>query len=297
MKTKNWFAFLLVFQLIAFIPFFSQDKPDFKTLLIRCDDIGMSHAVNMAAAELIRAGIPFSASVMFPCAWYQEGVDLLKQHPEISVGVHLTLNAEWKNYRWGPVSGKDAVPSLVDSCGYFFPSRAAFNAHNPKLEEIEKELRAQIQRAMQSGLKISYLDYHMGAAVDKLEYREIVEKLAKEYNLGISRYFGEIDMNSMYSLPIEKKTEFLCKTLDSLTSGNTNLLVCHIGMDQPELQAMKDMNSFGLQGMSKHRNAELNALLSREFSESVKKNKIKLITYGSLIENAGLINMKRPPLD
>jgi len=96
---------------------FSQEKNSPKILLIRCDDIGMSHSVNLAAKELIETGLVFSASVMFPCAWYQEGVDILKNHPEMSVGIHLTLNAEWKNYRWGPVAGKDKVPSFV--VGYF----------------------------------------------------------------------------------------------------------------------------------------------------------------------------------
>ena len=99
----------------------AQSKEETKTLLIRCDDLGMSHAVNMAFKELMESGLKFSASVMFPCAWYQEAVEILKEHPNVSVGVHLTLNAEWKNYRWGPISGRDKVPSLVDDNGYFFP--------------------------------------------------------------------------------------------------------------------------------------------------------------------------------
>jgi hypothetical protein len=85
--------------------YFSQENNASKILLIRCDDIGMSHSVNMAAKELIATGLVFSASVMFPCAWYQEGVDILKNHPEISIGIHLTLNAEWKNYRWSVAGG------------------------------------------------------------------------------------------------------------------------------------------------------------------------------------------------
>ena len=94
-------------------------------VLIRCDDLGMCHAVNMAAKQVFESGIPVSVSVMFACPWYQEAIDLLRQHPNVSVGIHLTLNAEWKNYRWGPVAGKSAVPSLVDSVGYFFPSGAS----------------------------------------------------------------------------------------------------------------------------------------------------------------------------
>src|SRR3972149_1232551 len=189
---------IIILSLIHFLPLtiFSQTSINGKPLLIRCDDIGMSHSVNTAAKELIESGLVFSASIMFPCAWYQEAVDLLKDHPEIVTGIHLTLNSEWKNYRWGPVAGRDRVSSLVDSNGYFFPSRELFFANNPKSEEVEIELRAQIDRAVNSGLQVSYLDYHMGTAVDKPELRKIVEKLAAEYKLGISRYFGEIDLES-----------------------------------------------------------------------------------------------------
>ncbi|MBU2506605.1 MAG: ChbG/HpnK family deacetylase [Bacteroidetes bacterium] len=280
------------FLFLSFISF-AQKAHEEKTLLIRCDDIGMSHSVNLAAEAMIESGTPFSASVMFTCPWYKEAVDILKSAENISIGIHLTLNAEWKNYRWGPVSGANAVPSLVDDDGYFFPSRASLYENNPIVEEIEVELRAQIKRALNSGLQIDYVDYHMGTAVDKPEYRLIVEKLAREFNFGISRYFDEIDLPSMYSVPIPDKLDSLIYTVSQLHDTNINLLVCHIGIDNAELKAMKDMNTFGLAEMSKHRNAELNALLSDEFSEFIIQNRIRLITYKDLC-NSDLIEMKRP---
>jgi hypothetical protein len=273
---------------------YAQEKESQKLLLIRCDDIGMSHSVNLAAKELIETGLVFSASVMFPCAWYQEGVDLLKSHPEITAGIHLTLNAEWQNYRWGPVAGKDKVPSLVDEHGYFFPSRASFFKNNPKLDEVEIELRAQIERAIKSGLKVSYVDYHMGTAVDKPELRKIVEKLANEYELGISRYFGEIDIQNMYSDPIDLKKDSLYYRLKNLPSEKINLLVCHIGKDNDELRAMIDMNSFGLDEMSRHRESELQALISAKNENMFELNNIRLINYNDLIKEFGLIKMKSP---
>ncbi|MFC2083634.1 ChbG/HpnK family deacetylase [Bacteroidota bacterium] len=265
-----------------------------KTLLIRCDDIGMSHAVNEAALELLDTGLPFSSSVMFVCPWYQEAVDILKDRTNVSIGIHLTLNSEWKNFRWGPVTGKDAVPSLVDEHGYFFPSRAKLYENNPELDDIETELRAQIERALKSGIKIDYIDYHMGTAVDKPEYRNIVEKLSGEYELGISRYFGEVDIDNMYSIPIENKLDSLLQIMKTLETGQINLLVCHIGKDNPELAAMKDLNEFGLGEMSKHRDAELEALKSFEFREFLEKQRIDLKVYREIVEDIGLGNMKSP---
>lgn len=273
---------------------YSQESNSSTTLLIRCDDIGMSHSVNMAAKELIESGLIFSASVMFPCAWYQEGVDLLKAHPEICAGIHLTLNAEWKNYRWGPVAGRDKVPSLVDENGYFFPSRATFFANNPKLNEVEIELRAQIERAIKSGLKLSYVDYHMGTAVDKPELRKIVENLAKEFGLGISRYYGEVEVKNMYADPIESKKDSLFNRLSQLQPDKVNLLVCHIGKDNEELKAMIDLNTFGLAEMSKHREAELNALITAKKRNIFAIDKIELVDYNYLYREVGLDKMKSP---
>lgn len=285
---------IFIFVLSAFILLNAQNKQEEKILLIRCDDIGMSHSVNLAAKELIDAGLKFSTSVMVPCAWFDEAVSILKEAKNVSIGVHLTLNSEWKNYRWGPVAGVSIVPSLVDSLGYFFPSRAKFFENNPSVEEVEIELRAQIEKALKAGLNISYLDYHMGTAVDKPEMRKVVEKLATEFNLGISRYFGEIDVNSMYSVPLEAKYNHLVSVLDSLDSEKINLLVCHIGKDNDELSALIDLNEFGLKEMSKHREAELNSLLKAITGNDFTKRKINLINYSELIKSKGLDKMKSP---
>jgi predicted glycoside hydrolase/deacetylase ChbG (UPF0249 family) len=270
-------------------------NPDDKiNILIRCDDWGMCHSVNMAAKEVLDKGFPVSASVMFACPWYQEAVKILKQYPNVSVGIHLTLNAEWKNYRWGPISGASNVPSLVDSLGYFFPTRAELTKHHPDLKEIEKELRAQIERAIHSGLKIDYIDYHMGAAVETLERRKIVEKLAAEYHLAVSRYFGEKDVEGVYDAAVDKKLDTLLSLTRALKPGGIKLLVFHIGIDDPELGALIDYNEVGPKHMSRHRQAELNALLSPQFQKLIHEPEFKLINYGELAKERGLTSMKRP---
>jgi predicted glycoside hydrolase/deacetylase ChbG (UPF0249 family) len=263
-------------------------------LIVRSDDAGMSHSVNRALERLIGTGLPVSVSVMFPTPWYQETVEILKRQPGVAVGIHLTLNSEWKNYRWGPVLGRTAVPTLVDSEGYFFQSSEALYRNHPNLQEIEKELRAQIERALRSGLKIDYVDYHMGTAVRYPEFRELTERLAREYGLGMSEYFGEHRENPQYEAAPPSKADSLVAFVNRLSPG-FNLVVTHVGIDDPELGALVDMNTDGpLADMSKNRQGELDALLSRRFSDALKGRNVKLITYRQLIEMQGLKSMRRP---
>jgi predicted glycoside hydrolase/deacetylase ChbG (UPF0249 family) len=288
---KRFVFILLVFVVVFYASssLFAETK-----LLLRCDDIGMCHTVNMAAKKLIEKGVVFSASVMFACPWYQEAVEILKAHPEVGVGIHLTLNSEWKHYRWGPVLGKEAVPSLVDKDGYFWESEAAFAAANVKLEEVDKELRAQIERAKATGLRIDYIDYHMGTAVSTPGLRALVEKLAKEYGLGISLYFGEFYL-SLWDVSPDKKLSTLLKMLAQLEPDKLNLIVIHLGLENPEMQALIDMNNLDdPDRVSQHRQAELKALLSRNFKKAIKKKKIKMITYRNVASEMGLEAMKTP---
>jgi len=289
---------LIAFLFFSFISFSQKDKSGDKIpLLFRLDDIGMCHSVNVAAKEVLETGMTVSMSVMVPCPWFAEAVELLKKYPNVSIGIHLTLNAEWKQYRWGPVSGVQAVPTLVDSLGHFFPSRSKLFGNNPKLSEIETELRAQIEKAIKAGLKIDYLDYHMGAAVQTLETRMIVEKLAAEYKVAVSRYYDEVDVEGGYAAPVANKLDTLSAKLNSLQSGGTKLFVVHIGLDTPEMSAMEDLNIFGPKEMSKHRQSELRALLAPTFQQLIHQSKYRLVNYRMLNEEKGLSTMKRPALD
>lgn len=263
-------------------------------LLFRLDDIGMCHSVNMAAEEILKTGMPVSMSVMIPCPWFTEAVEILKKYPHVSVGIHLTLNAEWKNYRWGPVAGVSVVPSLVDSLGHFFPSRSKLFGNNPSLTEIETELRAQIDKALKAGLKLDYLDYHMGAAMQTMETRAIVEKLAAEYKLAISRYYGEVDVEGGYAAPAANKLDTLMAKVKLLKPGGTKLFVVHIGLDTPEMAAMEDLNPNGPKEMSKHRQAELRALLHPDFRQLINEERFRLINYRILNQEKGLENMQSP---
>jgi len=300
MKTMKIFRTLVLACIILSLPAarkgFAQNKA---SLLIRVDDIGMCHSVNMAMKQLAETGLPFSASVMFACPWYLEAVEILQAHPDISVGIHLTLNSEWKSYKWGPVSGRETVASLVDSNGHFFASHADFNAHAVKVTDVEKELRAQIERALQSGLQIDYLDYHMGTAMSRPDFRDVVETLAKEYSLGMVQYFGEA-YQTIWHIPVDRKQESLLSSITNLHPDKPNLMVIHIASENSEIDALFDMDSplmrsdDGVSLVGKHRQAELNALCSSEFREAVQNHGVKLITYRDLIAEVGLGAMKLP---
>ena len=267
-------------------------------LVLRTDDIGMNHSVNMALKELADTKIPFSASVMFACPWYQEAVDILKQNPQVAVGIHLTLTAEWKFYRWGPVLGRSAVPSLVDSLGYFLPSVDQFLKSHYTLSDIEKELTAQIERAIGTGLKISYVDPHMGIAMSTPEIRALTERLAKKYNLGISAYFGET-YKSMWGVSVETKKKEFMQFVTTLKPGSLNVVELHIARDTPEMSALVDMNSSDMNSSTgkplaaRHRQTELNMLLSPDF-RALNGKKFTLVNYADVIKSNGLGSMKAP---
>jgi hypothetical protein len=251
----------------------------------------MNHSVNMAIEKVAATGLPVSAGVLFVCPWYQEAVEILRKNPQITVGVHLALNSEWRGYRWGPVLGKTAVPSLVDSLGYFLPSTKEFLASKYDLSEVQRELNAQMDRAMASGLKIAYIDPHMSTAVATPELRAVLERVAKKYGVGISTYFGEW-FGSMFGLPVaEKKTALLGFMATDAKRDRVNVIEVHVGERTAEMEALFDQNvaSQNAPGarVVDHRKAELDAITSPELAELARSGKIHLLNYQQLIMRAG----------
>lgn len=263
-------------------------------LIIRTDDIGFCHAANMAIEKILHHGIVTSISVIVNTPWLDEAVEILQDHPKVSVGVHTNLNSEWREYRWGPVLPYDRVPSLVDEFGKFFGTRRDLMAHHPRPEEVEAEVRAQIELALKKGLRISYCDNHMGATAATIEFREIMEKLAREYRLGLTRYFGEVDTKGIYSVAPEEKSEAAIQSIELLAEPGIYLMVIHPGTDTPEMQAMTDLNANGLFEMSKHRQAEADVLCNPRFKATVRDKGVELIGYQELLEEFGVEGMVSP---
>ena len=153
-----------------------------KVLMLHADDIGMCYEANLAAKAYLTAGHIQSAALMVPCAWYNEMADWYKEHPDYDLGLHLTMNSEWKWYRWGPVAGRTKVPSMVDSDGYLW--RSVFDtAAKAKPEEVEAEIRAQVERAIAKGTKPGHIDTHMGTLYSRLEFTKACLKVAEEFHI------------------------------------------------------------------------------------------------------------------
>lgn len=132
-----------------------------KVLILHVDDAGMSFDSNQGVINVMTKGVANSCSVMMPCPWVPSFIHYLKQHPGTDAGLHLTLTSEWSEYRWPTLSGKSAVPGLTDSEGAMWPSVEEVIKH-ASADEVEKEIRAQIDRAKAIGFKPTHLDTHMG---------------------------------------------------------------------------------------------------------------------------------------
>ncbi|MDH3745889.1 MAG: ChbG/HpnK family deacetylase, partial [Acidobacteriota bacterium] len=162
------------------------------------------------------------------------------------------------------------------------------------LDEVRSELRAQIERGRKAGLEIDYLDYHMLTAVSTPELRTIVEELAREYGLGLATYFGERSA-SLWDVAPEKKLSRLLQIVGLLPPDRPNLLVMHLGIENPEMSALVDLNNAADPfRVAIHRQAELEALTSPAFRRAVSETGVRLVTYRDLIARHGLDAMVRP---
>lgn len=263
-------------------------------LVIRADDFGFCHASNMALERLLTEGTLTAASVIVNTGWLDETVEILKKHPRVSVGVHVCVNSEWVPYRWGPVLPARDVPTLVDDWGHFFGTRKDMLARQPDPDQVEMEIRAQVDLAIRKGLKISYMDHHMSGAVATPAMRERFVKVAKEYGLGISRWYGEIAGPGVYSIEPAKKLDFLIGELGKLNKPGLYLVVCHTLVRTPEVEVLRDLNPGGPKNMAEHRQAELDMLCSPRLKQVIEDKGIELVGYDALREKF-LSRLQQPP--
>ncbi|HEX5473520.1 MAG TPA: polysaccharide deacetylase family protein [Vicinamibacterales bacterium] len=158
--------------------------PDARLLIIHADDFGMAHSVNQAIIEALEKHWVTSASLLVPCPWFPEAATWARAHPDMDLGVHLAVNSEWTTFRWGPVSGRSAVPSLLDKDGYMPLLEDEAVAH-AKPEEVERELRAQIDFAKAAGVHLTHLDSHMGTLFYTQALFDVYRRMGKTYGLPV----------------------------------------------------------------------------------------------------------------
>jgi predicted glycoside hydrolase/deacetylase ChbG (UPF0249 family) len=155
-----------------------------KVLIIHVDDVGMSYESNQGAIRAIREGVANSLSVMMPCGWVPGFVNYWKENKDLDAGLHLTLTSEWKSYRWGPLAGKPQVSGLVDPEGAMWPSVAEV-VKNASPDEVEKEIRAQLDRARSMGFEPTHLDSHMGTLFATPQFIERYLKVGMEEKIPV----------------------------------------------------------------------------------------------------------------
>lgn len=267
---------------------------DTKLLIIHADDLGVSHSENMASIHAMENGVVSSASIMVPCPWFPEIAAYAKSHPDADLGLHLTLTSEWKMYKWGPVTPHDRVSSLLDDRGYLNETTGAF-LKNAKPEDVEKELRSQIERAIEFGIDPTHFDGHMAAPISSPDFLQILLKLGREYKVPVhvgkqfSQLFGfdfakyitdkdiNVDRTIMATGADYKKgmDVFYTEQIKSLQPG-LNVLLLHAAYDNDEMQAVTvQYTDYG----AAWRQQDVNFFTSEKCKKLLDDEKIKVITW------------------
>ena len=259
---------------------------DSKLLIIHADDMGLSHSENAATIMAFENKGITSGSIMLPCPWSLEIIDYVKDHPGLDVGVHLTMTAEWDQYKWGGISSSDQISSLLDPKGYFYATVEELGKA-AKAPEAEKELKAQIDRLISYGIQPTHIDTHMGSVLANGELVKIYLGLSEEYHLPV--LFPRIYLamlppdvsksNGLKNFPADNLFMPYCqmisgkwidaykKGIESLKPG-LNQMIVHIALDNDEMRAITKGHP---DLRSEWRQEDLNLVCSKEFKDFRRK--------------------------
>jgi len=268
---------------------------DSKLLIIHADDLAVAHSEDAASFDALDKRAATSASIMVPCPWLTEVAAYAKAHPDADLGLHLTLTAEWKSDRWGPVESRDKVPSLLDPDGYLWPEVAPAIQHI-KAEDAEREIRAQVEQAMAVGIHPTHLDSHMGVLFERPDLFAVYVKVARDYKLP---FLASLDANTPKALssllsssdllvdnvvmaypsvPAANWKNFYLDAIKNLKPGLTEIIV-HLAHDDAESQAvMVDHPDYG----AAWRQRDYDAITSAEFKRALEDNHVILVHWSDL---------------
>ena len=268
---------------------------DAKLLILHADDLGFSHSADAASFDALDKGAISSASIMIPTPWITEVAAYARAHPDADLGLHLTLTSEWETYRWGPTASRDAVPSLLDPDGTL-PNEDSIVARRANAADVERELRAQIDRALALGIRPTHVDSHMGALFTTPALLAAYVKVAHNYHLPFlamkTNPFGggqpmplaptDIPLDAVIvaspDIPREKWKDFYLNAIANLKPGITEIIV-HLGHDDAELQAVTvNHEPYG----SAWRQRDYEVVNSPEFKKALKDNNVIVIKWKDL---------------
>jgi CubicO group peptidase (beta-lactamase class C family)/predicted glycoside hydrolase/deacetylase ChbG (UPF0249 family) len=253
-------------------------------LIIRGDDMGYSHSGNLAIMQSYQQGIETSIEVIAPSPWFPEAVKMLKQNPRVDVGLHFAITSEWDNVKWRPIS---ECTSLKNEDGYFYPMLfknkfypgQAVMDHTYKLEDIEKEMRAQIELAVKYIPRLSHISGHMGSLAFTPEVIALVLKIADEYKLPVvdaqstSISYTGFDFRNKTT---EERIDGFIAMLDKLEDGKTYVFVEHPGLDNAELRAVSHI---GYEDVAQGRQDVTIMFTSEKVKAAIIKKGVKLVSY------------------
>jgi len=269
---------------------------DAKLLIVHDDDLGVSHSVNAAAIAALESGAITSASIMVPCPWFPEIAAYAQAHPDADFGLHLTLTSERVYVKWGPVASRDTVASLVDANGYLrqdWPDAAQINP-----QDVERELRAQVEKALAMGVHPTHLDSHQYRLFENGEkIFAAALRVAHDYKLPLlipkewvdehpylksSAGPNDILLDRVVSIeatvPPSGWNEFYVTALKNLQPGVTEFIV-HLAYDNEEMRAMtRERDSWG----AAWRQRDFDFFTSAQFRTLLAQENIKLITWREL---------------
>ncbi len=269
--------------------------PKTRALIINADDFGMNHSSNEGTFKVLKIGAVTSSTIMFCCPWVEEAVKFGKDNPQANLGVHTTLTSEWGRYKWGPVLGRSAVPSLCTDKGYFHEDVFDIYALG-SLDEAEKEVRAQIDKALASGIDITHIDSHMGAMQYdpvyheryiriaasyklpcRLPGRDMLIAIGQEHLLKLAEELNVLGPEVLYmdSPPSLEATESWFKDrISKIEEGKVSEIYIHCAVDTPEMRATT--------GSTERRVADTDFFCEPATLEWIREQGIELISYREL---------------
>ena len=312
---------LALFLLLAAWPSLAQEQPpslveklgyprDAKLLIVHADDVGMTHSVNAATIAALESGAVNSASIMVPCPWFLEIAAYAKAHPAADFGLHLTLTSERVYYRWGPVASRDQVPSLLDELGYFHLDWTPAVRIDP--QQVELELRAQIEHALASGIRPTHLDSHQYRLMQSgKELFEALLRVAHDYHLPVfvardwftdypyletsltpadlvlthtvtitsanDDHLARKHLDDLFFRP-DHWADFYIQALRNLRPGITEFVI-HLAYANDEMRAAtRERDTWG----AAWRQRDFDFFTSRQFRQLLKDQNIHLITWREL---------------